>query len=72
MRVKTSGRGAYVYTCTHNSFLWPVASLRLMVRNVLEGGNLSDLQKSEAIIGVFVRGGITNNTHITWKGQFGV
>lgn len=44
--VKASGRGACVYTCMHNSFLWPVTSLRLMVRNVQQGGNLSDFFKT--------------------------
>ena len=39
VHVKASDRGACVYTCMHNSFLWPVTSRRLMVRNVQQGGN---------------------------------
>lgn len=40
---ETSDRGA----CVHNSFLWPVTSRRLMVRNVQRGGNLSDVLRPE-------------------------
>lgn len=40
MCVKASDKGACVYTCMHNSFLLPATSLRLMVRNARQGGNL--------------------------------
>lgn len=39
--VKANDRGACVCTCMHKSFLQPVTSGRLMVRNVQQGGNTS-------------------------------
>lgn len=84
MCVKASDKGACVYTCMHNSFLLPATSLRLMVRNARQGGNLfwcfkaqGKKRKKGKDCYVFVwvsltETGVKNNTHITWKGQLGV
>lgn len=80
MCVKTSDRGACVYTCMLNSFLWPVTSLRLMVRNVQQGGNLSAVLRPERITCnsmclcgcILTKVSSKTHTHITWKGQLGV
>lgn len=47
LSVGASERGACVNTCMHNSFLWPVTSLRLMVRNVWQEGNRFGVFKAQ-------------------------